>query len=314
MARSGDHSLLEQLGKNPLTPRSLLGEIFEKHPGDSVVPMNPSAPPELLRQLAQDHSVFWRARVAMNPNTPADVLRELASDPKVSGALYCNPGAPDELREWSLKHGTFLDPYDPEIGDWDPIDGARCAADATCSHRLLDVDASAWDRPGTSAWWRRWDGWVATVWMNPNLTADQFHRIFGPFGWEDDASIARCLLLRNPRVPPEIIERVAEEEQALPEDEGDPVVRLFTGLAMLAQPDYFSSERAEQLMLLVSRDPIALDIDDPGWDSSRLCHLESNHPSLWTRLMVDPQEWVDAARLDPVTPIPVLRLLTNTEE
>ncbi len=57
------------------------------------VALNPSTPPDALRQLAQSRSINVRAAVAANPNTPTEVLATLAESTPLRSYVLLNPAS-----------------------------------------------------------------------------------------------------------------------------------------------------------------------------------------------------------------------------
>jgi hypothetical protein len=65
---------------NPSTPPDVLRQ-FAEHPWlRQILPSNSSTPPDILEQLADDTNWIVRHHVALNPSTPVNVLKKLAGD------------------------------------------------------------------------------------------------------------------------------------------------------------------------------------------------------------------------------------------
>lgn len=86
--------------RNPSLPEDLIAHLargsYEEKLG---VAGNPSCPPELLYELAQDEAETIREAVAENPSCPVDLLRRLAEDEywSVRATVALNPSCPRDL-------------------------------------------------------------------------------------------------------------------------------------------------------------------------------------------------------------------------
>jgi len=84
---------------DPSTPPEVLAQLAQDEVAGvrAHVAENPSTPPEVLGQLAEDEDDVVRGTVAENPSTPPEVLARFAYNPKpgVSAEVTQNPKAPD---------------------------------------------------------------------------------------------------------------------------------------------------------------------------------------------------------------------------
>lgn len=101
----------EQLAADETTPPDKLRVLaYESIELGRLVATNPSAEPELLRELASSQDKATREGVTTNPNTPTDVLLKLAGDfPKqfFANPVLCllmleNPNLATDISYWSL--------------------------------------------------------------------------------------------------------------------------------------------------------------------------------------------------------------------
>ena len=101
----------EQLAVDETTPSDKLRFLaFESVELGRLVATNPSAEPELLRELASSEDKATREAVTTNPNTPTDVLLKLAGDfpssffsnPVLSLLMLENPNLATDISYWSL--------------------------------------------------------------------------------------------------------------------------------------------------------------------------------------------------------------------
>ncbi|MEO0685982.1 MAG: hypothetical protein AAFY76_13315, partial [Cyanobacteria bacterium J06649_11] len=101
----------EQLAADETTsPDKLRILAYESVELGRLVAKNPSAEPELLRELASSEDKATREGVTTNPNTPTDVLLKLAGDfprqffsnPVLSLLMLENPNLATDISYWSL--------------------------------------------------------------------------------------------------------------------------------------------------------------------------------------------------------------------
>ncbi len=101
----------EQLAADETTlPEKLRILAYERVELGRIVATNPSAEPELLRELALSEDKVTREGVTTNPNAPTDVLLALAGDfprqffsnPVLSLLMLENPNLATDLSYWSL--------------------------------------------------------------------------------------------------------------------------------------------------------------------------------------------------------------------
>ena len=101
----------EQLAADETTPPEKLRVLaYESVELGRLVATNPSAEPELLRELASSEDKATREAVTTNPNTPTDVLLRLAGDfpqqffsnPVLSLLMLENPNLATDISYWSL--------------------------------------------------------------------------------------------------------------------------------------------------------------------------------------------------------------------
>ncbi len=101
----------EQLAADETTPPDKLRVLaYESVELGRLVATNPSAEPELLRELASSQDKATREGVTTNPNTPTDVLLKLAGDfprqffsnPVLSLLMLENPNLATDISYWSL--------------------------------------------------------------------------------------------------------------------------------------------------------------------------------------------------------------------
>lgn len=85
LASSGDLSVIRALSGNTSTPSDVLVQLMDAngpYARDGAmrqrIAMNPSTPPDVLRQFAED--AYLRQALPSNPSTPSDVLRLLSND------------------------------------------------------------------------------------------------------------------------------------------------------------------------------------------------------------------------------------------
>ncbi len=101
----------EQLAADETTPPDKLRILaYESVELARLVATNPSAEPELLRELASSEDKATRESVTTNPNTPTDVLLKLAGDfprqffsnPVLSLLMLENPNLATDISYWTL--------------------------------------------------------------------------------------------------------------------------------------------------------------------------------------------------------------------
>ncbi len=101
----------EQFAVDETTPPDKLRFLaFESIELARLVATNPSAEPELLRELASSEDKATREAVTTNPNTPTDLLLKLAGDfpssffsnPVLSLLMLENPNLATDISYWSL--------------------------------------------------------------------------------------------------------------------------------------------------------------------------------------------------------------------
>lgn len=101
----------EQLAADETTPPDKLRILaYESVELGRLVATNPSAEPELLRELASSEDKATREAVTTNPNAPTDVLLKLAGDfpqqffsnPVLSLLMLENPNLATDISYWSL--------------------------------------------------------------------------------------------------------------------------------------------------------------------------------------------------------------------
>jgi hypothetical protein len=84
MDANGPHArdgvMRQNIAMNPSTPPDVLRQFAEDPWLRQVIPSNPSTPPDILEQLADDINWIIRNYVALNPSTPVNVLKKLAGD------------------------------------------------------------------------------------------------------------------------------------------------------------------------------------------------------------------------------------------
>lgn len=105
-AATGRAVVLPRLTEECFGLVAVLGALTDNHELKQAIANHEAAPPEVLRQLAQDRAEGVRRAVARNPKTPADVLGALAEDGRLRLAVVANPAVPAELlarlaRDWN---------------------------------------------------------------------------------------------------------------------------------------------------------------------------------------------------------------------
>ena len=199
---------------NPRTPPDVLAHLAEDAQARvrGGVGWNPNCPPGLLNSLASDPDDKVRTAVAAHPATPVATLAALSTDPswRVRGELASNANSDTDLRELAedplVREGAAWNPNCPPTlladlaADADPDVRYATACNPntpTDDLRELAADPDEEVREGAA--------------HNPNIPVRTLLSLS-----EDPSGAVRREAATNPRMPPDVLARLAQDEQAQP--------------------------------------------------------------------------------------------------
>jgi len=206
-----DEEEKQRLALDPSTPPEVLKQLAEDENVKvrAWVSENPSTPPEVLRQLAQDGASWVRMEVAENLNAPRDVLAQLAQDENanVRGAAQENPNyrghRTSQLR--LLAQGREFDVEEMEEFSTTP-EGLALSEDVRTRERVAGDPSTP---PEVLKQLARDEDWGvrAAVAKNFNTPSSVLRQLA-----QDEDVAVRLNVADNPNTPREVLQQLARDE------------------------------------------------------------------------------------------------------